>query len=378
MRIGFFNIRYPKGIGILCEDFARLIESKGHEVYFLTYPLSRRRPALISDEWARDNVTIIETFERNAVKVDDATVRGWIEDNQLDVVFTAEQPNNLNVFPIAKKLGVSTINYIDIEMFDPTIEQYKDCDIFFCPTQQGYNILKGYEFHNLMSLKYHANANQYPWSLRKAEDKVEFVIHAGWGGQNGRKGVGPTIRAFAKATIRASVKVNPSNATLTIITQKKWRTYEEEFKKIVSEYSNILIKEVNDTQNVYNSAAYEEGHVVIQPSMWEGLGLTYIEAMMSGIPVISCDGPPMNEFITHGQTGLLVPCKEIAGSAIKKGLRVPAFIVDEDRLAEAIMQFADNPKLVEQMSHNTKQVWDGYQGYCQGFEEMFVRIGKPL
>lgn len=368
MRVGFFGIRYPKGIGILLEDFARHVEKYGHTACFLTYPISRRKPALITGQWARSNVTIVNTFKRNSVQVDDDTVRGWIQGNKLDVVFTIEQPNNWNVFKIAKELGVPTINYVDIEMFHSESERYKDCTAFFVPTQQGYDILKSYGLSNVVHVQYYANGCEYPWNLRKT-DKVEFVIHAGWGGMNGRKGVGPTIRAFIKADC---------DTTLTVITQKRWKTYEEEVRNLVRANPNIHIREVNDTQNVYNKEAYTIGHVAIQPSLWEGLGLTYIEALMSGMPVITCNAPPMNEYVTHEETGLLVECKEVPGDTIKKGLKVPAFLVNEDKLAESIKHIADHPELVEQMSRETVKVWTKYGVYYREFNKVFEAADRPL
>jgi len=371
MRIGFIGIRYPKGIGVLLEDFARLVESKGHTAHFLSYPISRRRPCLTSGEWRRNNVTVVDTFERSTVKIDDATLKGWVKFNELDVVFTVEEPNNINTFKICKELGVPTINYVDVERFDPNLKpHYDDCSLFFCPTQQCYDTLFEYGMQNVMLARYIANIHKFPWQPRKVKGPVEFVMHAGWGGIAGRKGVEPTIKAFRQA--------KHPNARLTVITQKRWKTYEDDIRNLVTAESNIRISEINDTGNVYNATAYSFGHMAIQPSRWEGLGLTYIEAMVSGMPVISTNAPPMSEFIEHDKTGLLVDADIVPGNKVEKGLRVPAALVKIDALAEAIVHIANNPSHIEYMSSETEKFREQYANYVESFMALFQRIERPL
>jgi glycosyltransferase involved in cell wall biosynthesis len=43
-------------------------------------------------------------------------------------------------------------------------------------------------------------------------------------------------------------------------------------------------------------ALYRDGDVCIQPSHWEGLGLQLLECQAAGMPLITTDAPPMNEF----------------------------------------------------------------------------------
>lgn len=365
MRIGFFGMRFPKGVGILMEDFARTVEAAGHQAFFLTYPLSRRKGVLTKGDWARDNITIVDTFKRNSVEVSNEAIVKWVTDNQLDLVFTIEQPKNWNVFSICKKLGVPTINFVDIEMFADS-DRYADCTAFFCATQQGVDILKQRGVHNVIGAEYRPNPDNFPWMERVVSDKVHFVMHNGWGGMHGRKGLEPTVRAYSKTIV---------DSRLTIITQKKWKAQSDEIKNLVAKDARIEVLEVNDTDNVYNSAAYEIGHVAIQPSLWEGLGLTYIEAMMCGMPVITCDGPPMNQYVTDRRTGVVVQCEQVPGDSIKPGLSVPAFVVNENRLAEAIATVANNPEYVNTMSNNTKQFAQQYQQYVQQFCQLLeVRI----
>ena len=77
--------------------------------------------------------------------------------------------------------------------------------------------------------------------------------------------------------------------------------------------------------------------VCITPSRWEGLGLPLYEAMAFGQPVISNDDPPMNEVISDGLNGLLVPSHP-DGTA-RSG--IPAKRPDPEALTDAIEQLAE-------------------------------------
>jgi len=50
-------------------------------------------------------------------------------------------------------------------------------------------------------------------------------------------------------------------------------------------------------------------NIFIVPRMFEGIGLTFLEAMASGMFVISSDTPTMNEYISHKNNGVFLPFK---------------------------------------------------------------------
>ncbi len=45
-----------------------------------------------------------------------------------------------------------------------------------------------------------------------------------------------------------------------------------------------------------NARLYEDGDVSVQPSHWEGVGLQLLECQSAGLPLVTTDAPPMNEF----------------------------------------------------------------------------------
>jgi D-inositol-3-phosphate glycosyltransferase len=57
--------------------------------------------------------------------------------------------------------------------------------------------------------------------------------------------------------------------------------------------------------------------VVIIPSVFEGFGLTAIEAMACGTPVIATDVDALRDVIEDGENGLLVPYNDIEALSTK-------------------------------------------------------------
>ncbi len=52
----------------------------------------------------------------------------------------------------------------------------------------------------------------------------------------------------------------------------------------------VVIGDMLDPANLY-----DEGDVCLQPSRWEGLGLSLLECQARGLPLVTADASPMNE-----------------------------------------------------------------------------------
>ncbi|NTW05058.1 MAG: glycosyltransferase [Peptococcaceae bacterium] len=78
--------------------------------------------------------------------------------------------------------------------------------------------------------------------------------------------------------------------------------------------------------------------LLVVPSLWEGFGLTALEAMAVGIPVVATSVGGLPEIVEHGSTGLLVP---------------PA---DTAALAKSIVWIIDHPLEAREMAAAAKSV----------------------
>ena len=79
------------------------------------------------------------------------------------------------------------------------------------------------------------------------------------------------------------------------------------------------------------------------PSLQEGLGLSIIEAMAMGVPVVASDVGGVSTLIKDKEYGLLVSPK------------------DEQALAEALIKILENPSMAEKMARLSKEaVGEGF------------------
>lgn len=88
--------------------------------------------------------------------------------------------------------------------------------------------------------------------------------------------------------------------------------------------------------NVYD--LIPELNLLVVPSLWEGFGLTALEAMAVGVPVVATSVGGLPEIVEHGTTGLLVP---------------PA---DEALLAKNIVWVLEHPQEAKEMATAAKGV----------------------
>lgn len=102
--------------------------------------------------------------------------------------------------------------------------------------------------------------------------------------------------------------------------------------------------------------------LAVQPSHFEALGLSAIEALASGVPVVASAVGGLLEFIVEGENGRLCPPK------------------DPPRLAEAIAALLDNPgERVRLASHARASVRDEYdeQRVFGRMRDLFERLAEP-
>ncbi|MCS7301031.1 MAG: glycosyltransferase family 4 protein [Fimbriimonadales bacterium] len=79
---------------------------------------------------------------------------------------------------------------------------------------------------------------------------------------------------------------------------------------------------------------YAAADVLLAPARDAGLGLSTMEAIACGLPVVATDIPAMRRLISHEQTGLLVPPE------------------DPDALAQAALRLLEDPALAIRLSQN--------------------------
>lgn len=124
--------------------------------------------------------------------------------------------------------------------------------------------------------------------------------------------------------------------------------FEERFKFHPLDYIAKEVKEI-----WYNAAS-----VYVLPSVTEGFGLTVLEAMSHGVPVVVAEGAGASELVENGINGFVVPIR------------------DSLALADAIKHFYDNPSEVKRMGANARMTAEKYS--WEKIEEEYKKVWQSL
>jgi glycosyltransferase involved in cell wall biosynthesis len=115
-----------------------------------------------------------------------------------------------------------------------------------------------------------------------------------------RKNTTALLRAMP--TIRAAVP----NARLRIVGGgPELPRLERECRSLGMTGSVLITGEIPDTDAVRDE--YRAADVFCLPSLQEGFGIAFLEAMASGLPIVACRSAAVPEVVSDGEAGLLVP-----------------------------------------------------------------------
>jgi glycosyltransferase involved in cell wall biosynthesis len=178
---------------------------------------------------------------------------------------------------LARKLGVKTVCVPMWEWFRGLSPHWGNCDYFACPNDLCLQVVRGYGFNNASVLPWTLDLSRFPGRVVQGAGR-HFVHNAGEIDPDDRKGTKDAIAAFAQ--------VQSADIQLTVRTQR------------------VAVETLGDPRITSNVGTledpadlYREGDVFIQPSKLEGVGFMVLEAVASGLPVITTNSAPMNQWV---------------------------------------------------------------------------------
>lgn len=131
-------------------------------------------------------------------------------------------------------------------------------------------------------------ARYLPWPIdtqrfafRQRTTCNRFVFSQGTGGRHDRKG-GDIVAAAARLAPEAPITV------YTQMGQRGMRLH----VPLTNWPSHVDVRGMLQDE----TRLYDTGDVAVQPSRYEGLGLSLLESQACGLPLVTTDGPPMNEY----------------------------------------------------------------------------------
>lgn len=335
LKIGFISVWYERGQAYVTKAIRDAL-AKDHHTFVLA-----RTGAVYPDQphlettgfWEVQNLLTFPFYN-----IPPESAKDWINENHLDIVVFNEE-YDWQLVEKCKATGVKIVTYLDHykEEWKPYLELY---DAVICSTKRSFDLVKN-----------DCNAHYTGWGIdtdlyRPSDESIEkhtFFHNAGWLGINYRKMTPAVISAFD------SISRDLEGETLFIHSQAPLHQLPAESIQIIENNPRITFH----VETVPAPGLYAEGEIHVFPSKLEGLGLPLLEGLSFGLPTITTDAPPMNEFVTNGYNGLLVNVGEI--KTRDDNIAFPETIVDLKDLAHKLKILAQNSNLKTLMGKNARE-----------------------
>jgi len=367
--VGIVTYLRARGLGYDAVSLrAALAEAPGIDARFFPvddlYRVDRRmrkrrlKPTPVTGDWAWPEAELrkdLATFVR-----------------EVDVVMTLEV-FLAEVAAIAFAAGVGLIHVPNLEWISDRkgwLAELRSADLVIAKTAHTERA-----FANLGLL----NVAHVPWSIplereepRPTGSPVTFLHSAGVGGSHDAKNPAATIAAFAerlggrddvRLVFKSQTPLAKRRAPLDL--------------DLIRRTPNI---EVVSGEVPWDAVLdlYRGADVVVQPSRVEGFGLPLLECLTLGVPLVTTDAPPMNEIVSDGVNGRLVPAREEG-----RHRHAPLMEVDREALADVLEELT-NPAAVNALKRGTheglSERWDHFAiGIREGILGVSARLrrGNP-
>jgi len=260
----------------------------------------------------------------------------WIIKNKLDAVVFNEYnqwtTNKNPLISVAKKHNVKVYGYLVWEKYSKN-EDYEDYDRIWCPTKSFCRFMRTHRFRKFSYIPFALDLKQYNIKTEKNSDKFRFFHPAGFGGVHNRKNTEAVIRAF--------IKLNDENTELVITSQKDI--------EIKNKPDNIILINKNLSREDLLKE-FGKADCVVMPSKWDTIGISVLESLAMGKPVVVTNVPPLNEFIKDGLNGFT--CK--VSFENYPDISVMAAIADINSLKNKMSILSSNREICSLLSKNSK------------------------
>ncbi|USK78801.1 glycosyltransferase family 4 protein [Peribacillus frigoritolerans] len=340
MNVGIVTTWFERGAAYVSKQYQQAI-SQGHNVFI--YARGGESYAIGQTNWDHNNVTWGKkpiNPVNTAINLKD--FRNWIMNNSIEVVIFNEQ-NWWRPVEMCKDIGVKVGSYIDYYT-EETIPLFNLYDFLLCNTKRHYE-----------AFKWHPQCYYIPWGTdielykpkldqRKHINSDSSLVYFHSCGHNpSRKGTSEIIKAFTM--------LENSNSKIIIHSQVNLNNFYPDLK---IEIENLIDK--GRLEIIYETVPapglYHLGDVYIYPSYLDGIGLTVAEALASGLPVITSNNAPMNEFVIDGMNGKLIDIERFF--ARSDGYYWPQCKVSQESLLNTIKYFEENKHKIDIYKENSR------------------------
>ncbi len=224
-------------------------------------------------------------IDRVRLDMDLDHIRSWLDG--LDWLLFVELPCINRLPQLARELGISVACVPNWEWTSLELDWVNYVDLMMCPTKYTYKLIGEWKSRfgfawDVVHVSWPVDTQRFPF--RRRERCRRFLFVNGTGGSCGRRSDGsltPYRRKGSEVLFEAAGMV--PHIPLVVYSQAD---------DVPLAPRNVELRKPPRR----NVQLYKHGDVCVQPSHWEGLGLQLMECQASGLPLVTTDAPPMNEY----------------------------------------------------------------------------------
>ncbi|KKR21168.1 MAG: glycosyl transferase [Parcubacteria group bacterium GW2011_GWE2_39_37] len=336
MRIGIVTTWQERGAAYVSRQYRDALRH-GHEVFI--YARGGEGYAIGDKNWDDASVTWGKKIPLHIpMSIDLADFKKWIIEKGLDIVFFNEQQWWEPVL-LCNSMGIMTGTYVDYYTQE-TVPFFQVFDFLICNTKRHFSVFE-----------WHPQAIYLPWGTNtdifdlKSEqlvnpELVTFFHSAGVSPE--RKGTDILLKAFYDLKIPAK---------LIIHSQINLKDFYKDMQDLIDELEEsgklTLIEKTVPAPGLYHL-----GDIYVYPSRLDGIGLSLPEAMACGLPVITTDCQPMNEFVDQANSKLI---KISVKSKRNDNYYWPMCEPEAESLTDLLTEYANNIKNIPDAKRSARE-----------------------
>ena len=325
MNIGIVTVWDERGAGYVSKVYKDYL-SNYFNVFIYNRGYSKNKLAQDKYVYNSKKVSSIKPMSINKNEF-----KTWIFKNDIDILIFNEQQSWEPIL-WCKEWKIKTVAYIDFYT-EETIKLHDAYDMVICNTKRHLEAFLSH--HNPIYLKWGTDLEIYKPNIKINETPV-FLHSCGYAPS--RKGTEIVIKSFL--TVKCDFK-------LIIQTQIElnsfFKFHDLNVERLLKEGKLEIVNETIPAPGLYYLADY-----YLYPTKLEGIGLTILESISSGLLAIIPDHPPMNEFVPLDYKYKINILRHFSRS---DGYYWPQIEVSQSHFDELIIELITNHK-----NHNSNYI----------------------
>lgn len=346
LKVGLVSIWFRRGQTYLALMCRKALVQAGHDVYVLGRKGQLSTPqGVFAMEDGRDELKVDRFISYPTYIIQPNDFKKFVTDNNLDVVICMEEQwqKNMPLADVCNELNVPIVNIPMWEVFNPDEKEfYNKFDLLLFPIKCAYQKSIEHGYKNSCHVQWGVDMDLWNGErlYRENDTTMRFIHSSGWGGAYGRKQTDILIEMF--------LELGDLDVTLLIHKQHP----NDDGQVIKEKIGKNIILYTGNMAHANLKNFYMRSDMAIIFEKFSGLSFNCLEPLALGVPVMTLDVSPMNEWITDGFTGIL--CK-VDKYETYSNIDVPAAIVDKQDALEKIRDVVQN-KEKHTAKHITKNI----------------------